>query len=117
MDVVTYLALLQTIYSFRYLTIDQDTMPKQLLEFCRQIGCGMNYLASKEFVHRDLAARNIFLNDDLICKVCIYLEELRPVKVKVQISYCINKPGEGKLGEWSIIPSFSVILLQNTFHV
>ena len=48
-------------------------MPKQLLEFCRQIGCGMNYLASKEFVHRDLAARNIFLNDDLICKVCIYL--------------------------------------------
>ena len=46
-------------------------MPKQLLEFCRQIGCGMNYLASKEFVHRDLAARNIFLNDDLICKVCI----------------------------------------------
>lgn len=44
-------------------------LPFTLLNFCRQIGFGMNYLANKGFVHRDLAARNILVTEDLTCKV------------------------------------------------
>ena len=43
--------------------------PKQLLKFCQQICCGMEYLARKSFVHRDLAARNILVSDEKKCKV------------------------------------------------
>ena len=57
--------------SFQYSTVDiPEDMPSILLNFCRQIGYGMNYLANKGFVHRDLAARNILLAEDLTCKVC-----------------------------------------------
>ena len=47
----------------------KEGLPTLLLNFCRQIGYGMNYLANKAFVHRDLAARNILLAQDLTCKV------------------------------------------------
>ena len=50
----------------------KEDLPTLLLNFCRQIGFGMNYLANKAFVHRDLAARNILLTNDLTCKVCKY---------------------------------------------
>uniref|UniRef100_A0A914C5Z7 receptor protein-tyrosine kinase n=1 Tax=Acrobeloides nanus TaxID=290746 RepID=A0A914C5Z7_9BILA len=42
-----------------------------LLEYSKQIACGMKYLASKNFVHRDLAARNVLLSgDEKIAKIC-----------------------------------------------
>ena len=49
-------------------TLD-NSWPRQLLVFCRDIACGMTYLSSKAFVHRDLAARNILVAEDHTCKV------------------------------------------------
>ncbi len=34
---------------------------KRLMEMCHQIGKGMEYIASHDFVHRDLATRNCML--------------------------------------------------------
>ena len=50
------------------------TLPTQLLQFCREIADGMQYLSNKGFVHRDLAARNILLDKGLKCHVshCLY---------------------------------------------
>ncbi len=50
-------------------TSKPESLPTTLLNFCRQIGYGMNYLTNKGFVHRDLAARNILLTKDITCKV------------------------------------------------
>jgi len=40
-------------------------MPR-LLDVCRQISQGMNYLHSKNIIHRDLKTNNIFLTDDTV---------------------------------------------------
>lgn len=40
-----------------------------LLEFCKHIAAGMDYLSKKKFVHRDLAARNVLVAANKTCKV------------------------------------------------
>ena len=57
------------VFSFRPGEDFDETWPKQLLSFCRDIASGMTYLSSKAFVHRDLAARNILVARDHACKV------------------------------------------------
>ena len=52
---------------------EHKDLPVKLLNFCRQIAAGMNYLANKQFVHRDLAARNILVSSDDVCKVDPFL--------------------------------------------
>ena len=56
--------------------IIKEDLPSMLLNFCRQIGYGMNYLANKAFVHRDLAARNILLAEDMTCKVNVVIRRI-----------------------------------------
>ena len=46
---------------------------QQLLGYCRQTACGMQYLSGSGFIHRDLAARNILLSDGSNCKVGVRL--------------------------------------------
>ena len=53
--------------------LPEDT-PHRLLDFCKDIAGGMEYLERKLFVHRDLAARNILVSDDHTCKVCVWHE-------------------------------------------
>ena len=43
--------------------------PKRLINFCKDVAHGMEYLSRKAFVHRDLAARNILLSESMTCKV------------------------------------------------
>ena len=57
--------------AFRKEELYNPNLPIKLLNFCRQIAAGMNYLANKQFVHRDLAARNILVSSDDLCKVRI----------------------------------------------
>ena len=43
--------------------------PQLLLDFCKHVVAGMEYLSSKGFIHRDLAARNILVSEEKVCKV------------------------------------------------
>ena len=56
--------------------------PEKLMNFCKDIAHGMEYLSRKAFVHRDLAARNILLSKSMICKVghapCIHFIKHNP---------------------------------------
>lgn len=40
-----------------------------LLNYTKQIACGMQYLTKKSYIHRDLAARNILVTKSDVCKV------------------------------------------------
>ena len=56
-------------YELHFGSNEYKDLSTKLLNFCRQIAVGMNYLANKQFVHRDLAARNILVSSDDVCKV------------------------------------------------
>ena len=55
------------IYSPGQLVVDH--IPKELLNFSKQVALGLHYLAFRGFVHRDLAARNILVSKSKVCKV------------------------------------------------
>ena len=40
-----------------------------MIDFARQIACGMSYLESLSCVHRDLAARNVLVDESNRCKI------------------------------------------------
>ena len=80
-SLVCYHGLLKgylAIYLYNYIDLNSDLqiqetnsgLHHELLNYCRQISAGMNYLTTKHFVHRDLAARNVLLSSTNICKVC-----------------------------------------------
>ena len=46
-----------------------DLHVKTVLELMFQVGEGMAYLESKNFVHRDLAARNVLLVNERFAKI------------------------------------------------
>ena len=41
----------------------------QLLQICRQVAAGMDYLSSRNHVHRDLACRNCLVSNDMTIKI------------------------------------------------
>ena len=47
-----------------------DSVPKQLLNFSKQVALGLHYLSLRGFIHRDLAARNVLVSN-MLCKVCL----------------------------------------------
>ena len=52
-----------------YLIHFSDLLVKTVLELMFQVGEGMAYLESKNFVHRDLAARNVLLVNERFAKI------------------------------------------------
>ena len=47
-----------------------DSVPKQLLNFSKQVALGLHYLSLRGFIHRDMAARNVLVSN-MLCKVCL----------------------------------------------
>lgn len=46
----------------------RDILP-DLVRFCKEIACGMEYIAKKKVVHGDLSSRNVLLDSYNICKI------------------------------------------------
>ena len=55
--------------NFQTSGIKLSMLPPVLLNFCKEIATGMEYLASRNCVHRDLAARNVLLTKSMVCKI------------------------------------------------
>lgn len=58
--------IIMHLYSFSVLHME---LAYSLLNYCRQICLGMQYLSGKGFVHKSLAARNVLVSSGNICKV------------------------------------------------
>ncbi|XP_065183991.1 tyrosine-protein kinase RYK-like [Sycon ciliatum] len=64
-DLMTYLRAHDSVLTPGSIELTEQ----QRINFAVQSACGMEYLASLNFVHRDLAARNCMLSEDLIVKI------------------------------------------------
>lgn len=53
---------------------EEDIMGQEdlllLLDWCRQISCGLDFLCKKGIVHVDMAARNVLLTKNKQVKIC-----------------------------------------------
>ncbi|KAK0419261.1 hypothetical protein QR680_014047 [Steinernema hermaphroditum] len=57
---------------YRHIHVNEpkvDFSMAAIIEICKQIGQGMNYLHSKNIIHRDLKSNNIFLTEDSSVKI------------------------------------------------
>lgn len=68
-DLKTFLLARRHLVDDKIIDDNNDISPKRLTLMALDIGRGLSYLASLNFVHRDIACRNCLINAQRICKI------------------------------------------------